>query len=314
MLRDGLGGYGSGLKHVYPPNSLLEKASASSDTRDISSKPRDTYMDMKVNLAITNNLQIKTSTNIAEQLMVCSHERSGTHFMMNSIDAVSDYCSNPWLNYDLSPVGAKINFFSPASTHDFIKEMSDLKFNSTSTCNASIIKSHFPISHLGDEASKLPLKIIYVWRDPAETIASLWKYMHRWGWNEGPKTETPIELANSRPSGQSQRYQASNYKDYFERWAAHVIDGITHCRKNHKAASVFYEHLLKNHTSTTKTLCSELDIQMLQQPVIPSKTQNVIKGATLQIDEDTMERLRDLCDKRLEEFPELSLELKNAKH
>lgn len=269
---------------------------------------------MNVNLAITNNLQIKTSAKITEQLMVCSHERSGTHLTMNTIGAVSEYCSNPWLNYDLHPLGAQINFFNPTSASTFIRGLSDLKVNGTSRCNASIIKSHFPISHLAEEVKDLPLKIIYVWRDPAETIASLWRYMHRWGWNEGPKTETPIELATARPSGQSQRYQTSNCKDYFERWAAHVIDGIAHCKKNPKATSVFYEQLLKDHTSTTKTLCSELDIQILRQPVIPSKTQNVIQGATLQIDEDTMARLRDLCDKRLEEFPELELELKNTKY
>ena len=269
---------------------------------------------MKATLTLTKNLEIEISAKVTDQIMVCSHERSGTHFTMNTIHAVSDYCSSPWLNYDLSPLGAEINFFSAKSCGTFIRKLADLRVNGKPGCNASILKSHFPISHLGDNASNLPLKVIYVWRDPADTIASLWRYMHRWGWNEGPKTETPIELANARPSGQSQRYQTSNCKDYFERWATHVSDGLAHCKKNHKATSVFYEHLLKDHTSTTKTLCSELEIQMLEQPVIPHKTHNVIEGTTLQIDLDTMARLHDLCDKRLEEFPELKLELKNAKH
>ena len=260
---------------------------------------------MIVNLAIKNNLQIKTSENITEQLMVCSHERSGTHFTMNSIDDVSDYCSSPWLNYDLHPFGAKINFFNPISTTKFIKEFSDLKVNGTSTCNASILKSHFTISHLGDDAESLPLKIIYVWRDPTETFASLWKFMHRWGWNEGPKTETPIELVTARPSGQSQRYQASNYKDYFERWAAHVIDGIAHCKKSPKAHSISYRQLLRDHTSTIENLCNNLDIKIFREPRLPSRTENVIKGSTLNIDGDNMTRLRDLCDNRIEEFPGL---------
>ena len=210
---------------------------------------------MNVNLPLNNNFQIKTSEKINEQLMVCSHERSGTHFTMNTIDAVSEYCSNPWLNYDLHPLGAQINFFSPTSASTFIRGLSDLNVNGTSRCNASIIKSHFPASHLGDEAMNLPLKIIYVWRDPAETIASLWSSLHKWNWNEGPKTETPIELATARPSGQSQRYQASNCKDYFDRWAAHVIDGIAHCKKNPKACSVSYKQLLTAHSSTTENIC-----------------------------------------------------------
>ena len=224
---------------------------------------------------------------------------------MNSIDAVSPYCSNPWLNYDLKPFGGKINFFDHVSTNAFIKEMSCFNVDGTSTCNASIIKSHFPISNLGDEASKLPLKIIYVCRDPAETIASLWKFMHRWEWNEGPKTETPVELATARPSGQSQRHQASNYKDYFERWAAHVIDGIAHCEKNPKAKSVSYRKLLEAHTSTTESLCKNLDIQMLKNPQIPSRTENVIKGSSININDDIIAQLRDLCNARLREFPTL---------
>ena len=260
---------------------------------------------MDVNIAINNNLKIKTSAKITEQLMVCSHERSGTHLTMNTIDAVSEYCSNPWLNYDLRPLGAQINFFNPKSTSTFIRGLSDLKINGASRCNASIIKSHFPMSHLAEEVKNLPLKIIYVWRDPAETIASLWKFLHKWSWNEGPKTETPIELATARPSGRSQRYQASNYKDYFERWAAHVIDGITHCKNNPMAKSVSYRQLLTNHTAATESLCNSLDIQMLKKPLNPRKDQNVIKGSTLNIDANTMARLRDLCNKRIEEFPAL---------
>ena len=260
---------------------------------------------MNLNLTISNNLQIKTSARITEQLMVCSHERSGTHFAMNSIDTVSEYCSRPWLNYDLIPLGGKINFFSRKSTTEFIKGLSSLKVNGIQTCNASILKSHFPISNLGEDAMNLPLKIIYIWRDPAETIASLWKFMHRWGWDEGPKTASPIELATMRPSGQSQRYQASNYKDYFERWAAHVIDGIKHCEQNPKARSISYKELLKDHTSTTEDLCNHLNIKMLQKPSLPSKTHNVIKGSTLNLEPDAMARLKELCDKRMEEFPTL---------
>ncbi|WP_390129723.1 sulfotransferase domain-containing protein [Synechococcus sp. HIMB2401] len=260
---------------------------------------------MNADLAININVQVKTSAEITEQLMVCSHERSGTHLTMNTIDAVSEYCSNPWLNYDLRPLGSMINFFNPTSTSTYIRSLSDIKVNGTSRCNASIIKSHFPISHLGEEVKNLPLKIIYVWRDPAETIASLWKYLHRWSWDEGPKTETPIELATARPSGQSQRYQTSNYKDYFERWAAHVIDGIAQCKNNPMAKSVSYRQLLTNHTAATESLCNSLDIQMLKKPLIPSNDEIAIKGSDLNLDADIMARLRDLCNKRIEEFPAL---------
>lgn len=266
---------------------------------------------MLIDIALQNTLKIKTSTEITQQLMVCSHERSGTHLTMNTLDHVSHYCSKPWLNYDLNPLGGKINFSNPLSTGKFIEGLSALRINNKSVCNASILKSHFPISHLGDEAKNLPLKIIYIWRDPTETIISLWKFMHRWG-NEGPQTKTPLELATARPSGQSQRYQASNYRDYFERWAMHVIEGINYCKKNPKAFSISYEQLLTAHTSATEHLCTVLDIEMLQKPCLPSKTDNVIQGLNLNIEKNEISRLRDLCNKRLEDFPSLKEHLEKT--
>ena len=144
-----------------------------------------------------------------------------------------------------------------------------------------------------------------MWRDPAEAIASFWKFLLAWDWNEGPKTESPLELENARPSGRSQRYQTSNYKDYFERGAAHVIDGIAHCKNNPMAKSVTYKQLLTNQTAATESLCNSIDIQMLKKPLMPSKNENVIKGSSLNLDVDAMARLRDLYNKRIEGFPTL---------
>ena len=265
-------------------------------------------MDTKI--STKNDLFIKTSREIKQQLMVCSHERSGTHFAMNTMASVSHYCSQPWLNYDLFPLGASINFFSEVSARNFITDFSSLKINGEKTCNASIIKSHFPLSHLGDKAGDLPLKIIYIWREPAETMASLWKFMHNWNWNEGPKTETALELASTRPSGQSQRYQKSNYRDYFERWAEHTLDGLSQCKKNPKACSISYRQLLTSHTSTTERICRDLSITLLRKPQIPSRSENTIKGANLDLHSEDMERLRDFCDERIDDYPELKALLK----
>ena len=123
---------------------------------------------MKINLEINTNQQIQTSRNISEQLMVCSHERSGTHYN-EYLDIVSDYCSNPWLNYDLYPLG-KINFLIPRVVVHLSNNYQTCR--RTSTCNASIPKSHFLQAILA-KTNKLPLKIIYIWRDPADTIAHL---------------------------------------------------------------------------------------------------------------------------------------------
>ena len=64
---------------------------------------------MKLNLAA--QIDIAVSADVDRPLMVCSHERSGTHFLMNSIANITKYTQEPFLNYDLRPLGANVNFF-----------------------------------------------------------------------------------------------------------------------------------------------------------------------------------------------------------
>ena len=44
--------------------------------------------------------QIRVNENIDKSIVVCSHERSGTHFLMNSISLNSEYSVDPYLNFD----------------------------------------------------------------------------------------------------------------------------------------------------------------------------------------------------------------------
>ena len=60
---------------------------------------------MKVNLNKKDSVEIEVDKHLKYILIVCSHERSGTHFLMNSISENSPYSVKPWLNFDLSPLG-----------------------------------------------------------------------------------------------------------------------------------------------------------------------------------------------------------------
>ena len=224
---------------------------------------------------------------------------------MNTIGSATDYSSNPWLNYDLIPLGAAINFHSETSVKTFITNLAALEIDGHKTCNASILKSHFPLRMLGKASGKLPLKIIYIYRDPVEVFISFWKFLHQWGWDEGPKTRTPSELISSPPSGQSQRYQLTNYKDYFERWAQHTLDGINYCKNNPNAYHISYKELLEHHESVTLQTCNILDIKVQKKIQLPGKKSNVIPGKNLFISSDERETLKQICANRLKEIPEL---------
>ena len=93
--------------------------------------------------------------------MVCSHERSGTHFLMNSLSASTFYTIEPFLNYDYFPLGSYLNFYSKKDIFSFIQNCSNIATNTDLCCVNSIIKSHFPINLIGDDSNKI-LKIAYI--------------------------------------------------------------------------------------------------------------------------------------------------------
>lgn len=254
-------------------------------------------------LSISNEVKIETSPDIDKQLMVCSHERSGTHYLMNTVGMSSAYCADPWLNYDTLPLGSKVNFYSKECVRNFIKKLSAIDINNSNHCNASIIKSHYPTSHLGNDTDRLPLKIIYIYRNPFNTLVSYWRMLHHWNWNEGPKTASPLILAKSVPSGQSQRYQATSHKNYFTRWASHVIDGIQHCNSNSNAFAVCYDELVANHQQKILEACNYLNIELHGKPGLPSRSVNVINGKNLKLEEEEANALKDFCRESLEDYP-----------
>ena len=65
-------------------------------------------VNFKINGA---SFELSSSEKVNLPLMVCSHERSGTHFVMNSISKCTEYTANPFLNFDYYPLGSLINFF-----------------------------------------------------------------------------------------------------------------------------------------------------------------------------------------------------------
>jgi hypothetical protein len=66
-------------------------------------------------------------------IMVASHERSGTHFMMNTLAACFDYVSFPWLDLDRKQFN--INYYHPQSLQMLILKVAERK-------PANILKSH----------------------------------------------------------------------------------------------------------------------------------------------------------------------------
>ena len=105
---------------------------------------------------------------LKDQLLVTSHERSGTNFLMNSIDSAFKYFfSKKFINFDYQRLGSFLNFHSNKSLEDFFSNLHKNK-------NASIFKSHFNASIFENLDQKIveKIKFIYVYRNLIETMKS----------------------------------------------------------------------------------------------------------------------------------------------
>ena len=85
---------------------------------------------------------------------------------------------------------------------------------------------------------------------------------------------------------------------------------IENSSNNPNACIISYEDLLNSHSSTTEKICQKLNIQILKKPDLPSKNENVVTGAKIDLKTDDAKRLQDYCNERIEEYPVLKTYLR----
>ncbi|WP_320677012.1 sulfotransferase domain-containing protein [Prochlorococcus sp. MIT 1300] len=253
-----------------------------------------------------NDCTLSASEKVNAPLMVCSHERSGTHFLMNSINNSSEYTCNPFLDFDYHNLGNAINFFDSSQIADFLVKIKSFKEGGKPFYMNSIIKSHFPIEFV-KEAVDQGMKIAYIYRDPYEVILSYWRFVCSLDWFEAPSTASPLELAKHIPEGRSQRYQLKTHANYFERWAYHVSSALIMAENNPNIWIIFYEDLLERHSLTMKQLYSSLSLECFNEITLPKKSQtSYIKGNDIPVTLHQELELRKFCSLELEKYPNLA--------
>tara|TARA_Y100001968_G_C19415582_1_gene748813 strand:- start:754 stop:1551 length:798 start_codon:yes stop_codon:yes gene_type:complete len=255
-------------------------------------------------------IRLSASSKVNTPLMVCSHERSGTHFLMNSLSNYTNYIVKPYLNFDYSPLSSMVNFYSKENINNLIEQLNKIKLNGDILCLNSIIKSHFPISLLGNESIQ-KLKVVYIYRNPVDVFISYWRFLHRWEWDEGPKVKSPIELSLAKPSGQSQRYQIENYETYFERWGEHVSNAIKESKKSNHIICITFDKLVKNNFKCIQQICNYLSIEITHNHE-KEIVKDYIKGnEKLNISNDIKTKLKNHFISEIKKYPEISQDIIN---
>jgi sulfotransferase family protein len=215
----------------------------------------------------TDPVRFASDTRVSQPVMVCSHERSGTHFLINSIAKNSLHTNNPYLRYDLVPLGSFLNFHDTREVKAFFERLAQ------HSC-ASIIKCHFAASFFLGQHRRFLLdglcKIIYIVRDPIELMLSYHRFINYFTSREGPKRSDAFDFLVTPPEGQMLRYQEAQASTILDRWQAHLLGWLKLAEENSSNVLVVkYEDLDRNHADVTRKVLSFLGLDhpdVIQRP------------------------------------------------
>jgi hypothetical protein len=224
---------------------------------------------------MTAQISVKTFAEKMPRLMVVSHERSGTHFLMNSLGNAFGYVAWPPFDFDYHLVN--INFYAKQSVLQYFQSLKNINL-------ANIIKSHHQVAFFEGllEQIQKDFHILYIYRDPCDVMLSCWRFMNAWSWEEGPRRATVSEYIRAQPCGQMMRYQMFQEKSMLHRWQSHVNGWYLNLNKSlqKKIIYVRYENLLNNYTETLKNIADRLQLD-IKSSKMPARNQHVIAPQNL---------------------------------
>jgi len=214
-------------------------------------------------------LQVHIANDERKKVMVVGHERSGTHFLMNTLALNFGYVARPWINFDFD---LGINFHAPQAVRDFFVQMHGKPV-------LNIVKSHHPYGFFSEVIDEIhdEFHVFYILRDPRDVMVSYWRCIRELPWDEGPRADTVGEFMRAAPRGAVMRYQKEQVPNMLARWKAHVDswihDAPTIVRNN--LIVIRYEDLNSNYRLVVSRIGEHLGIHCAT-PVRPNTTDNVV--------------------------------------
>lgn len=208
-----------------------------------------------------------------DPIYVISHERSGTHFAINTI------FRNTYVEQRLHYVGDWLGPYErPTSRYAHIE---NFRKEWPHICRAGgMIKSHCDVA--GFQARFPHAPVIYVLRDARDTLVSFFHYLNReelYSTNPGLASQRCADFSEflRRPLSDYLRFGFFEYPDFENvagRWASHVagwlaVPGITVVR---------YEELVADFASCIRRICKGVGLipRWRQSPVSLSEGASVL--------------------------------------
>jgi len=149
-----------------------------------------------------------------KKVLVISHERSGTHFLINTIAECFGYSS---MQIDLDSTQG-FDWRNPEVAHAWLQQFKGRFI-------PNIFKSHHACPLLVPALTGLhdEFEIFYIRRDGRDVMTSFWVYLNRLAHGWGPQTRTVGEFMKTIASGGITQYQATPDEiSMLQRWSVHV--------------------------------------------------------------------------------------------
>jgi hypothetical protein len=200
-------------------------------------------------------LQMKSESKTPnKKAIVISHERSGTHFLMNTLALNFDYIAQPWINFDFQ---LGLNFYNPKTLLNFFESINQKPLT-------NIIKSHHPFIFFAELIDFLSDKfhVFYIYRDPRDVMLSYWEIIQKLPWDEGPNANSVGEFMRSAPQGAMLRYHVEGWVGFGE-------------QPDNKIILIRYEDLNLCFDDTVRKMSEKIG-QMTASPKKPGIGENVV--------------------------------------
>lgn len=198
-------------------------------------------------------------------VIVASHERSGTHFLINTLA----------LNFDFAPrhvdsdISSGADFYIRSSFQTFLECLRHAG-------SGRIIKEHHHLAFFDGLLDRLRenFVVFYMYRNPADLMCSHWHYVRNTE-RQGPVTATPGAFMRAAPCGGMLRYQMEQQATVLDRWRSHVDAWTTLGAEQAGAIPVAYEELSLDFEATVARLAARLGLPC-PRPVRPSAAHGVV--------------------------------------
>jgi len=195
-----------------------------------------------------------------KKVMVISHERSGTSFLINAIGMnFPDYLPEADAEGTLQRVDLDGNGWNFADPDEMLKFLSDSRFHDMPIAN--VFKSHHT-RHYFDEVwdyLQEQFHVFYIYRDGRDVMASYWRHVRKQGFLWGPMAFTVGEFMRADPVGACCRYlgpmppgnMVQRWNDHVMSWLKYNLPGV--CR-------ISYEQLSENFDTMIEKISVHLEV------------------------------------------------------